>query len=117
MGDAEAVIVKIPPFWTHSPTAWFAQAEAQFVLRKITEDDTKYYYIVSALDSATATRAVSILSQPPITGKYANIKKFLTSAYELSDYERASSLFKIRGLGDLKPSELMDNMLALIGSH
>ena len=87
------------------------------MLRKITEDDTKYYYIVSALDSATATRAVSILSQPPITGKYANIKKFLTSAYELADYERASSLFNIRGLGDLKPSELMDNMLALIGSH
>ena len=87
------------------------------MLRKITEDDTKYYYIVSALDSATATRAVSILSQPPITGKYANIKKFLTSAYELSDYERASSLFNIRGLGDLKPSELMDNMLALIGSN
>ena len=75
MGDADAVTVKIPPFWTHSLTAWFAQAEAQFVLRKITEDDTKYYYIVSALDSATATRAVSILSQPPITGKYANIKK------------------------------------------
>ena len=117
MGDADAVTVKILPFWTHSPTAWFAQAEAQFVLRKITEDDTKYYYIVAVLDSATATRAVSILSQPPITGKYANIKKFLTSAYELSDYERASSLFNIRGLGDLKPSELMDNMLALIGSH
>ena len=48
MRDADAVTVKIPPFWTHSPTAWFAQAEAQFVLRKITEDDTKYYYIVAA---------------------------------------------------------------------
>ena len=59
MGDADAVTVKIPPFWTHSPTAWFAQAEAQFVLRKITEDDTKYYYIVAALDSATATRPFS----------------------------------------------------------
>ena len=74
MGDADAVTVKIPPFWTHSPTAWFAQAEAQFVLRKITEDDTKYYYIVAALDSATATRAVSILSQPPITGNMRTLR-------------------------------------------
>ena len=117
MGDADAVTVKIPSFWIHSPTAWFAQAEAQFVFLKITEDDTKYYYIVAALDSATATRTRSILSQPPTTRKYAKIKKFLASVYELSDYERASSLFNIRGLGDLKPSELMDNMLALIGSY
>ena len=111
MGDADAVTVIIPPFWTHSATTGFAQAEAQFVLRKITEDDTKYYYIDAALNSATATRAVSIFSQPSTTEKYANIKKLLVSAYELSDYERVSSVFNIDILGDLNPSELMNNML------
>ena len=40
--------------------------------------------MVAALDSATATRAVSLLSAPPATGKYVAIKIFLTGAYELS---------------------------------
>ena len=35
---------------------WFAQAEAQFHIRKITEDETKFYYVVAALDQQTASR-------------------------------------------------------------
>ena len=32
-----AVSVKLPPFWNDKTTLWFAQAEAQFALRNITE--------------------------------------------------------------------------------
>lgn len=113
----DAVAVKLPVFWTSSPVAWFASAEAQFAIRGITQDDTRYYHVVASLDTTTATRAVSILSSPPTANKYAAIKKFLTSAYELSESERASALFSMPGLGDSKPSELMDSMLALLGSH
>jgi len=113
----DAVAVKLPTFWTTSPTAWFAQVEAQFAIRSITSDDTKYYYVVSALDTATATRAVSLLSSPPDNNKYDAIKTFLTGAYELSESERASALLNLPGLGDSKPSELMDSMLALLGAH
>ena len=115
--DANAVAVKLPTFWTTSPVAWFAQAEAQFVIRNITADDTKYYYVVAALDSSTATRVVSLLVDPPEDNKYAAIKAFLTGAYELSETERATSLLGLPGLGDSLPSELMDSMLALFGSH
>ncbi len=113
----DAVAVKLPLFWTTSPTAWFAQAVAQFAIRNITTDDTKYYYVVSALDNATATRAVSLLSAPPAQHKYSAIKTFLTGAYELSECERAAALFNLHGLGDSNPSELMDSMLALLGPH
>ena len=116
--NANAVAVKLPTFWTTSPVAWFAQAEAQFVIRNITADDTKYYYVVAALDSSTATRVVSLLVDPPKDNKYAAIKAFLTGAYELSDTERATSLLiGLPGLGDSLPSELMDSMLALLGSY
>ena len=113
----EAVALKLPTFWTSCPEAWFAQAEAQFSIRSITADNTKYSYVVSALDTTTATRALSILTSPPLDNKYDTIKKFLLSAFGLSDSERARNLFKISGLGDSKPSELMDSMLALLGSH
>ena len=109
--------MKLPTFWSANPKAWFAQAEAQFALRHISNDDTKYYHIISALDSDTATRALSILSQPPETDKYKAIKDFLVDAFDLSDYERASKLLNTKGLGDSKPSELMDYMLALLGDH
>jgi len=117
MSDLEAVAVKLPTFWTSSPAAWFAQAEAQFAIRKITDDATQYYYVVSALDNATATRALSLITSPPSTEKYRKIKSFLTSAYDLSDVERAAALFSLPGLGDSKPSELMDTMLGLLGTH
>lgn len=117
MAHADAVAVKLPSFWTSSPTAWFAQAEAQFAIRGITQDDTKYYYVVAALDNETATRAIPIISSPPEINKYISLKSFLISAYDLSDEERASALFTQQGLGDFKPSELMDRMLSLLGTH
>ena len=65
----EAVTLKLPTFWTTCPLAWFAQTEAQFSLRNISSDDTKYYYVVAALDANTATRALSIISSPPAEQK------------------------------------------------
>ena len=113
----ESVALKLPLFWTSCPNAWFAQIEVQFSIRNITADDTKYYYVVSALDSGTATLAQSLLVSPPTENTYQAIKEFLISAFDLSEYERASALFAIPELGDSKPSELMDSMLALMGSR
>lgn len=115
--SVDAVALKLPTFWNTCPAAWFAQTEAQFALRDITSDDTKYYYVVSALDANTATRALSIISSPPAQNKYEKLKSFLTSAYGLSETERATTLLDLHGLGDRKPSELMDCMLALLGNH
>lgn len=112
-----AVSVKLPPFWHGSPTAWFIQAEAQFALRGVTVDDTKYYHVVAVLDTETANRALSILTAPPADNKYGTLKNFLLSAFDKTEEERASLLFNLTGLGDNKPSELMDKMLALLGDH
>ena len=117
MSTVDAVSLKLPIFWSAGPSAWFAQVESQFALRGVTQDDTKYHHVVASLDNSTAQRALSILASPPATEKYQAIKLFLTSAYELPDYERAAALFNMSGLGDYKPSQLMDNMLALLGEH
>lgn len=114
---ANAVSLKLPEFWESSASAWFAQTEAQFALREITADDTKYYYVVSALGSSTASRVVSLLKRPPTTTKYETLKRLLLKTFELSDAERANRLFSLQGLGDSKPSELMDRMLDLLGDN
>lgn len=56
-----AVSLKLPMFWTSQPQVWFQQAEAQFHIRRITADDTKYYYVVSALDQEPDGRLVHYL--------------------------------------------------------
>ena len=114
---ANAVTLKLPEFWESSASAWFAQTEAQFALREITADTTRYYYVVSALGNSTASRVVSLLKNPPAREKYAALKAHLLKTFELSDAERASRLFSLQGLGDSKPSELMDRMLDLMGEH
>uniref|UniRef100_A0A0L8I5B1 DUF7041 domain-containing protein n=1 Tax=Octopus bimaculoides TaxID=37653 RepID=A0A0L8I5B1_OCTBM len=78
----------------------FAQTGAQFNINKITADQTKYSYVVAALDEDTATRALDILTQPSPTR---------------SEREAAAKILE-EELGDSKPSELMDKMLARVTS-
>ncbi|XP_059084002.1 uncharacterized protein LOC131881225 [Tigriopus californicus] len=53
---------------------WFAQAEAQCVLRGITAEDTKYYHLLSALDQDTARRVLYFVYSPPEENEYILLK-------------------------------------------
>lgn len=117
VGHVGAVAVKLPPFWADKAHVWFIQAEAQFATRNITADVTKYYHVVAALDQDVATRVLDLLQAPPANDKYATLKARLIGTFTLSETQRAAALLNIRGLGDSRPSELMDRMLALLGSH
>ncbi|KAJ8389882.1 hypothetical protein AAFF_G00113510 [Aldrovandia affinis] len=110
-----AVAIKLPEFWESSAAAWFSTVEAQFEIRKITDDKTRYYYVVAALGSSVASRLVGLLTDPPEEDKYATLKALLLKTFELSTAERARRLFAIQGLGDSKPSVLMEKMLNLLG--
>lgn len=117
MAEEHSVSLKLPTFWPSQPEVWFAQAEAQFHLRKITADETQYYYVLAALDQTTATRLLDLISQPPVQNKYQALKNRLIETFGLSKRERASRLLHFRELGDTKPSALMDEMLAVLGDH
>lgn len=112
-----AIAIKLPNFWVSQPRAWFTQAEAQFTLRKITEDNTKYCHLVAALDQQTAERLLDVLESPPQEGKYEKLKARLLGTFDLTEQQRASRLLGMTGLGDRRPSELMDEMLSLLGNH
>ena len=114
---ANAVAIKLPEFWESSAEAWFSTVEAQFEIRKIADDNTRYYYVVSHLGSSVANRLTGHLANPPHADKYASLKALLLKTFELSAVERARRLFSIQGLGDSKPSELMERMLNLLGEE
>lgn len=117
MPEENAVSLKLPTFWSSQPQIWFAQAEAQFALRQIATEDTKFAYLVAALDQTTAIRVLDFLDSPPQDEKYTSLKKRLLDKFQLSRRARAEALLHIGELGDRKPSELMDEMLALAGTH
>ena len=114
---ASAVALKLPTFYTTQPEIWFAQAEAQFNIRGVTSDDTKYYYAVAALDQDTATRLLATLQNPPENNKYSSLKTQLLKTYGFSRRGRAAKLLDIASLGDRKPSALLAEMRALSGDH
>ena len=117
--DTNAVALKLPEFWVDHLRVWLQQAEAQFALKNITADVTKYHYVIAALDQSTALRVIDVLEDPPQHGKYDNLRRRLTDVFGLSPRQRADRLleFGAHSLGDMRPSQLMDEMLGLLGGH
>ncbi|CAI5694697.1 unnamed protein product [Oreochromis niloticus] len=112
---AFAVPLELPDFWLHDPPSWFVHVEAQFALRGISADDTKYHQVVASLDPLATRRALTLLRDPPARGKYAALKELLLRRYALSDAERAEKLLSLSGLGGGTALELMERMLSFLG--
>ena len=98
--EQNVVSLKLPIFWTSQLQVWFAQAKAQFEIRKITAEDTKYYYVVFALDQDTATHLLDLLSSLPDADKYKALKQWLLGTFDLSKRERAARLLHTMPLGN-----------------
>lgn len=111
--QVSAVSLKLPEFWTKSPDVWFARVEAQFGTKGITQDQTQYDYVVSALDLDTAEEVQSILIHPPATEKYSSLKRALIKTFGKSQAQKDNELLNINGLGDKRPTALLRKINAL----
>ena len=92
------------PFCTKQPHVLFAQAEAQFNIKKIMADDTKDYYVIPALDQGTATRLLDIINQPTCEDMCEELKGRILDSFSFSQSERASRLLHIWPIGDSNSS-------------
>ena len=110
MTDVAAVSLKLPEFYSDNPEVWFVYCDAQFQLRNITSDDTKFAHIVLALPQSAAARVHELLTSPPATDKYETLKTALLEKYTLSTTEKAATLLDMAGLGERKPSDLLAHM-------
>ena len=110
------VSVKVPAFWPESAEAWFIQVEAQFALKGVSSSSTKFYYCVSAFNQDTANQVLDLIKSPPAADPYGALKNRLLKLFALDDYQRYEAISNLPLSGDMKPSKLMSNMLALLPS-
>ncbi|KAK4887207.1 hypothetical protein RN001_003478 [Aquatica leii] len=97
--------VKLPPFWQVNPTLWFTQVDAQFYTYKLKSEITKYFTVISCLDSAVLQEVSDILVNPPETDKYENLKRQLIERFSLGDKSPSQLLREIKTLADNKVSD------------
>ncbi len=87
------VALKLPPFMEDDPEAWFGLIEAQFELRGITTDSTKFYHAVSGLQGNPQKQVKDILKLPrSITDRYSRLKERLTESYGMNKIDRAAQI-------------------------
>ena len=110
-----AVSVKIPPFWLNDPALWFLQFEAQFSLKNISSQLTKFHYIVSSLEPQVALHVRTLILNPPAADPYDALKTALLQSFTPSDQSRLQQLFSTNSLGDMKPTELYLRIQRLLG--
>ena len=62
-----ATAVRLPPFWSGNPQVWFKQVESVFSTRnpQITTQQTRFNYVIQALDNITADHVQNIILNPP----------------------------------------------------
>ena len=106
-----ATAVKLPLFWSGNPEVWFKQVESVFTTRnpKVTVQQTKFDYVIQALDNNTADRVQNIILAPP-EEPYDKLKAALIGAFSKTQAEKDQELLHLNGLGDKKPSELLQHM-------
>ena len=112
---AVATIAKLPSFWPNDPSLWFAQVEAHFATRRITQQQTKFDHVVASLAPDVAMEVRDIILTPPPDDPYDNLKTALINRITLSEQQRLQQLLHAEELGDRRPSQLLRKMDQLLG--
>ena len=108
--------IKLPDFLTENPDLWFLHAEAAFRNAQITQSKTKFDHIVQELPQKIMVSVCSLIMGSVASSEtlYEDLKAKLVSSYTLSRWQKVSKLIHHSGLGDRRPTALMDAMLALL---
>lgn len=107
--------VRIPPFWPEKPNIWFCQIEGQFKLARITDDYTKFHYVLGHLDRQYSIEVEDIITDPPATGAYNKLKTELIKRLSVSKERKVKQLLQSEELGDRKPSQFLRHLQHLAG--
>lgn len=109
------VAVKPPPFWRSSPQFWFDRLEAQFELARISDQRTKFNYVLSVLDGEVIQVVSDIIRSPHVSEPYDNLKTNLIKRLSISETAKLSQLLGDLSLGDRQPSQFLREMRELGG--
>ncbi|CAN7979481.1 unnamed protein product [Ixodes pacificus] len=108
---------RLPPFWPKNPTVWLMQVEAQFRLRHITSQETRYLHTVSSLPADVAEELADILATPDPVNPFDQLKAAILDRKTESERSRLQQLLNTEELGDRRPSQLLHRMRQLLGAQ
>ena len=109
--------IRVPTFWPEEPEIWFAQIEGQFAISGITNDLTKFNYVISQLDHRFSKEVKDIIINPPASNKYDKLKSELIKRLSASHEKKVKQLLMHEELGDRKPSQFLRHLQSLAGPH
>ena len=114
---AASRIPKLPAFWKEEPEVWFLQVEASFQIAGVTQDTTKFQYLVAHLDQSVLFIVKDIIISPPSSEKYNALKKRIIDSYAVSSEIQLKKLLGGIEIGDDKPSHFLQRMKSLSGGQ
>lgn len=116
-GRSAARPVHVPAFQSKNVRFWFVQLESMFRTSGITDDQTRYDYVVQALDLAAAANINDLLETPPLLDQYETVKDALIDRMGKSEDARIKQLLSNEPMGDRRPSQHLRHLQSLAGAN
>jgi hypothetical protein len=108
--------VDLPAFWDADRVLWFRQCESAFRRARTVSSGVKFDHVVGKLPNAVSLSCRSLLLSINFKDKdaYERLKKHLCKNYSKSKWQQGYALLDHPGLGDRRPSQLLQDMRALL---
>ena len=97
--------VQLPTFDRTEPDAWFALADANFGLQKITDSQTKYWYVLSKFDTTMLKKLSTFLKMPTGSDPYQELRAKLCQTFEPPLEQKLDAFLALTDIGDERPVE------------
>jgi hypothetical protein len=106
----------LPAFWDADPVLWFRQCESAFRRAGTVSSGVKFDHVVGKLPNAVSLSCRSLLLSINFEDKdaYQRLKEHLCKNYSKLKWQQGYSLLDHPGLGDRRPSQLFQDMRALL---
>ena len=108
--------VDLPTFWEADPVLWFRQCESAFRRIGATAPGVKFDHVVGKLPNAVSLSCRSLLLDIEYEDAdcYDRLKAHLCKNFGKSKWQLGYALLDSPGLGDRRPSQLLQDMRALL---
>jgi hypothetical protein len=108
--------VDLPAFWEADPVLWFRQCESALRRAGTVSSGVKFDHVVGKLPNAVSLSCRSLLLSINFEDKdaYERLKDHLCRNYSKSKWQQGYALLDHPGLGDRRPSQLLQDMRALL---
>jgi len=112
---AEPSKVKLQQLWTSQARSWFQLAESQLGIFSVNDLRMRFNIVVSSLSDKARLHAKAVVESPQLfRDLYLALRERLIEVYQPSAWQMAAEFLRLKELGDRRPPDLLDEMLALL---